>query len=136
VFQSAIPDHTIIPINCSHIIQYLGALHCTSSDVPPDGLPRPATLTVEAEGDDAMLSWPAVVGAAWYEVFKRAVPFGFDEHLNDIAGSTTGTCWTDLGGFSPTDPAVYQVLAVGPDGVRTVLTPRCGGQRYLMSLTD
>jgi hypothetical protein len=136
VFQSAIPDHTIIPINCCHIIQYLGALHCTSSDVPPEGLPRPASLTVEAVGDDAMLSWPAVAGAETYEVFKRSVPFGFEEHLNDIAGCTTGTSWIDVGGFNAIDPAVYQVLAVGPGDIRTVLSPRCGGQSYALSITE
>jgi len=136
VFQTAIPDHTIIPVNCTHIIQYLGALHCTSSDVPPDGLPRPAFLTVEAVGDDAMLSWPGVAGAATYEVFKRSTPYGFEEHLNDIVGFTTGTYWTDVDAFTVTDPVVYQVLAVGSDDVRTVLTPRFGGQSAVLSVTE
>jgi len=135
VFQAALPDHQIIPINCNQIIQYLGALHCTSSDVPPDCLPRPRNLTVDAVGQDVLLTWSSVVGAVSYEVFRRSRPYGYDEHLDDAFASTAGSSWTDIGGLDTTSPVVYQVLAIGPNDTRSVLTYRCGGQRYVTSIS-
>ncbi len=62
-FQTAMPDHTMIQVNCSSIIGAAGAIHCIvmhvpSPDIPltfgfPDGLPTllppdvPTTITVE-----------------------------------------------------------------------------------------
>ncbi len=34
VFQSAMPDHTVIQVDCSSIIQYAGAIHCIVMHVP------------------------------------------------------------------------------------------------------
>jgi agmatine deiminase len=131
VFEQALPDHEIIPINCNAIIIYGGALHCTSSDVQTTGLGRPAPLTVTAAGNDMVLTWPSVAGTAAYEIFRRVNPLGYDVHLNDYVASTTTTAWTDAGVFEQLELPVYQVVSVAADGSRSVLSPRRGGAYFL-----
>jgi len=130
VFQAALPDHEIVPINCNQIIPYGGALHCTSSDIQVTGLPRPDPLSVAAAGDDAVVSWPSVMGAVSYEVFRRVDPCGYGLHLDDPIGSTASPSWVDEGGFSVPQAVCYQVLAVTAGGVRSGMSPRVGGARY------
>jgi agmatine/peptidylarginine deiminase len=132
VFQQALPDHQVVPIRCVAIINYWGALHCTSSDLPADPLPRPETVTVTALGSDVQLTWSMVLGAASYEIFRRAEPMGYAEALDDCVASTPGGSWTDVGALSGTHHAVYQVLAVSSDTVRTTMTPRRGAVAYAL----
>ncbi len=136
VFQSALPDHEIIPINCNQIIQYGGALHCTSSDVQTAGLPRPEPLTVVAVGTDAILSWPTVASAASYELFRRTAPCGYEAGLGDVIGATSDVTWTDVGAFGQPGTLAYQVIAVDDVGARSVMSPRVGGSRFDMPVQD
>jgi agmatine/peptidylarginine deiminase len=126
VFQQALPDHQIVPIKCTTIINYGGALHCTSSDVPADPTARPAALTVVVLGDDIQVSWSSVLGAFSYQVFRRSEPVGYAEGLGDWAAEVAGTSWTDEGVFSGSHHAVYQVLALSGAGVRSTFTTREG----------
>ena len=134
VFELALPDHEIIPINCNAIIVYGGAIHCTSSDVQTTGIGRPAPLAVTATGNDMALSWPWVSGAVSYEIFRRVNPLGYELHLNDYVAATSSTSWTDVSVFEQLDLPVYQVLAVAADGSRSVLSRRRGGARFLTDI--
>ncbi|MCU0612937.1 MAG: agmatine deiminase family protein [Candidatus Eisenbacteria bacterium] len=126
VFQAALPDHKIVPINCNRIIQFGGALHCTSSDVQITGLPRPEPLQVCASDEGAELSWPPVMGAALYDIFRRTVVFGYDLHLDDAVCSTASTVWVDEGGAGSPGTICYQVVAVMANGVRSMMSSRSG----------
>jgi agmatine/peptidylarginine deiminase len=135
VFELALPDHEIIPINCNAIIIYGGALHCTSSDVQTTGIGRPAPLTVTAAGSDVTLGWPSVSGAVAYEIYRRVNPQGYELHLNDFVASTSSTSWTDIGVFDQLELPVYQILAVAIDGSRSVLSPRRGGAYFVADIS-
>jgi agmatine deiminase len=130
VFQQALPDHQIIPIKCTTIINYGGALHCTSSDVPADPTARPASLTVAAIGDDVQLDWWPVLGAFSYQVFRRSEPMGYVEGLGDWVAEVAGTSWLDAGALTGTHHAVYQVLALSGTGVRSTFTTREGAVSF------
>lgn len=134
VFRAALPDHEIIPINCNRIIRYGGALHCTSSDIPPTAPARPGHLTITAVGDDAVLTWTGPpIGVSEYHVFRRATPLGFQEHLDEYIASVSGTSWTDSGILSGCATVVYQILAVNANEVRSVFSQRSGGSRFDLS---
>jgi agmatine deiminase len=130
VFQQALPDHQVVPIRCVAIIEYWGALHCTSSDVPADPLPRPTGLAVLSVDGDMELSWSAVLGASFYEVFRRSEPNGYGESLDDWAARVGSNGWIDIDAFASSHHAIYQVLAVSSDSVRTTLTPRGGAVAF------
>lgn len=134
VFQEALPNHEIVPITCTAIINYGGALHCTSSDIQTTGVPRPDPLTISAVGDDAVLSWFSMVGGASYEVFRRTDPCGFDLHLDDAIGFTTAPNWTDLGGLGALETVCYQVVTIMENGVRSVMSSRVGASRFELEL--
>lgn len=130
-FQSALPDHEIVPINCNTIILYGGALHCTSSDGPPGALACPSNLLVNGT-ESIELSWNPVPSAVSYAVFRRIEPCGFDIGLDDtyITGSTS---WTDPNPGS-TDLVVYQVLSINGEGVYSCWSDRIGIVSYDTSL--
>ncbi len=130
VFQQALPDHQIVPIKCTTIINYGGALHCTSSDVPADPTARPAALAVVDIGGDVQLAWSPVLGAFSYQVFRRAAPLGYAESLEDWVAEITGTSWLDVGALSASHHAIYQVLALSGSGVRSTLTVREGAVAF------
>jgi agmatine deiminase len=126
VFQTALPDHQIIPINCSYIIQYGGALHCTSSDLYQPACPRSELVNVFPAGNDAVITWAEVLDAASYEILRRDAPLGYEEDLDDIMATTTGTSWTDVGALNSESLFVYHVITVSDSTTRSVLTPRYG----------
>ncbi len=130
LFQQALPDHQIIPIRCVSIINAGGALHCTSSDVPPEALPRPATLTIVPTGDDLQVSWSPVLGAFSYQLYRLAEPVGYAEGLDDYEAVVGGTSWLSADPFASTHHAVYEVLAVSGGGVMSAFTDRCGAFRF------
>jgi agmatine deiminase len=135
VFQTALPDHTIIPINCSSIIVYGGALHCTSSDAYLPARPRSERVTISSLGNDAVIAWTQVLDAASYEVLRRTAPLGYEEGIDDIVATTTGTSWTDVGALSADSRYVYQVITVSDINTRSVLTTRGGAACFDLTLS-
>ncbi|MBN2448069.1 MAG: agmatine deiminase family protein [Phycisphaerae bacterium] len=86
-FQAAMPDHTIIPINCSSIIGAAGALHCIAMHMPaamPD--PNPTVNVQEPNGDEFWIigEQHEILWAATDDVAVTAI----DIYLSTDGGNT------------------------------------------------
>lgn len=57
VFEAAFPDHDIVPLDCSSVIQSAGALHCIVMHVP-----EAALLFEDGFEDGGMTAWSDVTG--------------------------------------------------------------------------
>ena len=131
IYQSALPDHEIVPINCSCIIPYGGAMHCTSSDVQPAGPARPEIVTISPVAGHAVLTWSSVEGAVLYDVYRLESSCGFEIGLDDYVASIGDTTWMDPDGLSDSTIQAYHIACVNSEGSRSIFTPRWGYLQFV-----
>src|SRR5690606_22845185 len=99
------------------------AASAPSVSVPASALPVPARVEAIARGDDVVVAWEGVLGAAAYQVWRAApqtttvegysVPAGWGEA--HVVAQTPDTAWVDAGAASANH--LYYVTAVAPGGV-------------------
>ncbi|MBU1935880.1 immune inhibitor A, partial [bacterium] len=67
-------------------------------------------LTIRLDGDDAILSWTAPIGADSYQIYRSATPIF--EPIGSPFATSTSTEWKDTNVLLEPGPYFYLVIAV------------------------
>ncbi|MBN1788167.1 MAG: agmatine deiminase family protein, partial [Sedimentisphaerales bacterium] len=122
VYQTAMPDHEIIPLDCSSIITSAGAIHCVMKHVyaentsPPDPASDPDPTNGATDiSINADVSWTAGAGATSHDVY-----FGTDStpDSGEFIGNQSGTTY-DPGTLSYNTTYYWRIDEKNANGTTT-----------------
>ncbi len=123
MYDSLLPNHEIIEVDCSGSISAGGAVHCLSMQVSAPFVPDPVEdLNVHQSGNNLLLNWNLVYGATSYDVYSDSSAY-FAPSV-PVASGVILTAWADAGAAGdPGQPHYYLVRANAQSGETSRGTP-------------